>query len=161
MQEWKERLQKQRPGSRLSPGLVAVHMEKPTPGSPPLHNTGHYWSPHSPATLISIIWQNESTYSFLAYLCCSAFWLPSKHHSSCTNAALSILGFPLHRFVEPSSLCDTPSIIHSPLQAVLEEGPSGGQLPKCTFAASCSCSVSFSLSLTQRQVQTPFWDFCS
>ncbi|KAF2975340.1 hypothetical protein EK904_013848 [Melospiza melodia maxima] len=28
------------------------------------------------------------------------------------------------------------------------EGPSGGQLPKCTTAASCTCSVSFSLSLT-------------
>lgn len=85
-----------RPWSRISPGLVAVHVEKLTPASPPLHSTAQYWSPHSPATLISIIWQNENTYSFLAYLCRFAFQLPLKHHSSCTNPALSILFFSPH-----------------------------------------------------------------
>lgn len=73
-------------------------MEKPTPASPPLHNRAHHWSPHSPATLISIIWQNENTYSFLSYLCCFAFQLPSKHCSRCTNPALRILFSPSHRY---------------------------------------------------------------
>lgn len=87
---------------QVKPRPGAVHVEKPTPASPPLHNTAHYWSPHSPAILISITLQNENT-SFLAYLCCFAFWLPLKNHSSCTNPALSILAFSLHTgFVEPS-----------------------------------------------------------
>lgn len=101
---------------QVQPRPGAVHVEKPTPASPALPSPAHYWSPHSPAILISVIWQNENT-SFLAYLCCCAFWLPLKNHSSCRNPALSILFLPLTQGLwSPAGLCDTPSIIHSSLQ---------------------------------------------
>lgn len=100
---WKERLQKQRPGSRLSPGLVQLMWRSlllPLLPSPPQHSTVLVSSFSSHPYFNNMAkWR----YFFLAYLCCFAFWLPSKHHSSCTNPALSVLFFSLHtRFVEPS-----------------------------------------------------------
>lgn len=83
-----------------------------------------------------------------------------------------------------AGLCDTAGIIHALLQMVLQEGPSGHQLPKCAFAcppapvqvcnSASPCQVlshqrsswvrgweDAAYLLKQQRVQTPLWDLCS
>lgn len=68
-------------------------------------------------------------------LYCCAFWLPAKHHNCCANPAQSIPRFLLtHICGAQQASAIRPVFLSTLLQVVLQEGPSGRQLPKCAFA---------------------------